>query len=297
VTVQRIVVFADLVGSTGLFEQLGNARATTLVKGLTDKLGTSVMRFNGHVVKVLGDGVFAIFDDPMDAVSCACAMQDTVADTRYHGGALALQVGVSSGEVEERDGDCYGDAVNSAARLADLAGGKQILTTAAVVDGLPTAFGNRLVSLDRIQLRGKAEATHVYRVQWESGVTQQLTAPASFSDMTGEEVRGRVEIGWLDQAATIGPQDTPYLIGRTAEARFVVADQRVSRVHAQVDCRAGKFFITDVSSNGTWVRFAESGAVITLKRDESMLVGSGDIALGVGFDDFMAPTVTFRVYS
>lgn len=296
---QRIVLFADLVGSTALFEQLGNARATTLVTNLTDRLGEVVRRHEGRVVKVLGDGIFAIFDSPAHAVNAAAAMHEAaLAMTQAHtaGSVTTLQIGMAAGEVEERDGDCYGDAVNSAARLADLAGARQTLATASAIEGLPEGFAQRLVSLDRIQLRGKSEATHVYRVVWEAEATQDMTMLVGMNDAPKLDL-ANVELQWRDQRTTVYGREMPFRIGRTTESRFVVADPRVSRGHVQIDYRSGKFYVVDLSSNGTWVRFAESGTVIALKRDESMLVGSGDIALGVGFEDRTAPTVAFRVRS
>jgi class 3 adenylate cyclase len=58
---ERTVLFADLRGSTGLFERLGNAAASTLVTGAVGLLGECVERGGGHVVKTLGDGLMAVF--------------------------------------------------------------------------------------------------------------------------------------------------------------------------------------------------------------------------------------------
>jgi class 3 adenylate cyclase len=293
----RIVVFADLVGSTALFEQLGNAQATTLVTGLTNRLSQVVERHHGRVVKVLGDGVFAVFDTPADAVNACTAMHETallITNPAQTVSVTSLQIGVAAGEVEERDGDCYGDAVNSAARLADLAGARQILAAASAVEGLSGEFARRLVSLDRIQLRGKAEATHVYRVVWEAEATQDMTMLVGVHDAPKIDL-ANVELLWNGQRATVYGRDTPFRIGRTTESRFVIADPRVSRGHVQLDYRAGKFYVVDLSSNGTWVRFAETGTELGLKRDECMLVGSGELSLGLDFSADDSPRVRFKV--
>ena len=57
----RTVLFADLRGSTSLFETLGNAEATSVVTHCVSALGKSVAEFGGHVVKTLGDGLMAVF--------------------------------------------------------------------------------------------------------------------------------------------------------------------------------------------------------------------------------------------
>lgn len=295
----RIVIFADLVGSTTLFEVLGNARATTLVKSLTDRLGAVVQAHQGRVVKVLGDGVFAVFNEASCAVDAAAAMHEAalaMSSASQTSVLTTLQIGMAAGEVEERDGDVYGDAVNSAARLADLAGARQTLATASAVEGLPAGFAQRLVSLDRIQLRGKAEATHVYRVVWEAEATQDMTMLVGMSDAPKIDL-ANVELRWAGQRTTVYGRDTPFRIGRTTESRFVIADPRVSRGHVQLDYRAGKFYVVDLSSNGTWVRFTETGTELGLKRDECMLVGSGELSLGLDFSAEDSPRVSFKVNS
>jgi hypothetical protein len=86
-----------------------------------------------------------------------------------------MQLGMESGEVVEIGGDCFGDAVNTAARLADLAGGGQILTTAQVRGALPGALRSLLHSMGPLFLRGKADATEVFRVQWRDESEGEVT--------------------------------------------------------------------------------------------------------------------------
>src|SRR3954467_12934954 len=164
------VVFADLVGSTGIFERLGDETAGRFVTQLTGALSKTFEEHNGRVVKMLGDGIFTVFQTEIDAVQSCIAIQQRLKDKPvFPGGtghAVQMQMGVESGEVVEIDGDCYGDAVNSAARLADLAGADQILPTSRVRDALPAALQGELRSLGPMYLRGKQEVTEVFRVEW-----------------------------------------------------------------------------------------------------------------------------------
>ncbi|MBI3229935.1 MAG: adenylate/guanylate cyclase domain-containing protein, partial [Burkholderiales bacterium] len=123
--VHATVVFTDLHGSTAVFEALGNARATEIVTQITAWIGTQCEAHGGRVVKTLGDGVLAMFPDAQSAVKAVVALQ------RIHskrvvpdadGVRMPIRIGVASGEVEIVAGDCYGDAVNVAARLCDLCG-------------------------------------------------------------------------------------------------------------------------------------------------------------------------------
>src|SRR5438105_2601464 len=154
------VVFADLVGSTGIFERLGDETAGRFVTQLTTALSKTFEEHNGRVVKLLGDGIFTVFQNEMDAITSCIAIQTRLKEKPvYPGGEgkpVQMQMGVESGEVVEIEGDCYGDAVNSAARLADLAGADQILTTVRVRDLLPPIQQAQMRSLGPIFLRGKA---------------------------------------------------------------------------------------------------------------------------------------------
>src|SRR3569623_2967304 len=115
------VVFADLVGSTGIFERLGDETAGRFVTQLTSALAKTFEQHNGRVVKLLGDGIFTVFQTESDAVAACMTIQARLKEKPvYPGGsghAVQMQMGVESGEVGEKGGECYGGAENSAARL------------------------------------------------------------------------------------------------------------------------------------------------------------------------------------
>ena len=74
----RTVVFADLTGSTGLFESAGNVAATQIVTRCTHALGRHLACAGGQVVKYLGDGVLVLFDDPVAAVQSGARLQEVL---------------------------------------------------------------------------------------------------------------------------------------------------------------------------------------------------------------------------
>jgi adenylate cyclase len=134
-TIQATVVFADLMGSTGIYESTGNVKAAQAVTTLTNWICEIFVQHGGHVVKTLGDGVLATFapgSSPIDAVvEMQRRHQKHIASTR-ESMRMPIRVGVASGPVEIVAGDCFGDAVNVAARLSDLSGGHQIWATDTV---------------------------------------------------------------------------------------------------------------------------------------------------------------------
>lgn len=298
--VQATVVFADLSDSTAFFESLGNEKATATITRLTQWIGDICAAQSGRVVKMLGDGVLAVFHDPAQAVEAVIQMQ------RGHRIRLEswpqtlrmeVKAGVATGEVVEVDGDCYGDAVNVAARLSDLAGGGEIWITESVVLGIEEGHHLRLRSLGAVTLRGKTEPTTLYKVEWQDDIasdflTQQAMLPQAARDGAAQS---QIQLQHLDQSLRFHVHELPLHMGRNDQAEIVVNDPRVSRLHARIEARAGSFVLVDLSSFGTWVRFAGSDSDVALRRDECQLHGTGEIALGVPLGDVSAPTVSFAI--
>ena len=295
------VVFADLTGSTRVFEAIGNARATETVTRLIQWIGGVCESHGGRVVKSLGDGVFAIFASGANATRAVLELQRNHQKRLQTWPAplrMELQIGVASGEVVEVDGDCYGDAVNLASRLSDLAGPGQIWATEAVIDQLQGGEA-RHRSLGPINIRGKNEMPVVHRIDWQDEVTEFLTMPASLATPTrgADSSFGQIELAWLDVRSMFSAAELPIHLGRVDEAQFVVNDPRVSRLHARIEARHGSCVLVDISTYGTWVRFhgtAGASGEIALRRDECVLHGSGEIGLGAPLSDFSAPTISFN---
>jgi adenylate cyclase len=292
------VVFADLVGSTGIFERLGDETAGRFVTQLTTALSKTFEQHNGRVVKLLGDGVFTVFQTETDAIASCIAIQARLKEKPVYAGGtgnpVQMQMGAESGEVVEIDGDCYGDAVNCAARLADLAGADQILTTSRVRDAVPAAQQEQMRSLGPIYLRGKQEATEVFRVDWnvERDAEATVMGMSMFKPAGKESV---LEISAGGQTLRLDSQGEKLTIGRSATASLTMNDGRVSRVHATVGWRGGHFVLEDGSSFGTWVYFGNQSEPVVLRRTDCYLVGQGQFALGCEREAEGAPVVQFNV--
>jgi adenylate cyclase len=301
--VRTTVVFADLFGSTSVFEALGNARATQAVTQVTSWIAEIIESHGGRVVKMLGDGVLALFGDNLSAINAVVEMQrrhqkrltQTASATR-----MPIRIGVASGDVEIVDGDGYGDAVNVAARLSDLTGPHQIWANGAALEGANEDTGVRFRMLGPINIRGRAEPCSVYQVEWQEDVASDfLTMLADIDPMRGlapaDALGGQIELNWMDTKAIFRSFEMPIHIGRVRQAEFVVNDPRVSRNHARIDWRNGSVMLVDVSSYGCWVRFSGGGSDLLLRREECVLHGRGEITLGSSFADLTAPTVRFSV--
>ena len=298
----KTVVFADMTGSTALYEALGNEGAAAVVAPLTQAMGACIQRYGGRVVKNLGDGVLGLFAEPGDAVLAAAEL---MREHRQWIGPQAreshvgIHVGLASGEVVEVDGDCYGDAVNVAARLCERADDAEIWATESVVAGLRAPRGMCFVRLGHLEMRGKAEPLVTYQIEWRAENRADLTVHSELrSDLAAlvaDTGPAQIQLSWPGAYRLFSSMDIPVNVGRAPDSHLCIADPRVSRVHARLDWRHGAFVLTDLSSFGTWVRFEGSEAPLQLRRDSCRLIGSGEIALGVPFADASASIIGFQV--
>lgn len=302
--VHSTVVFTDLTGSTSVFESLGNAKATKAVTQLTQWICHLFVSGGGRVIKTLGDGVLAIFPDAPTAINVVVEMQRRHQKRLLQQPAsehLPIRVGVSTGEVEIVDGDCFGDAVNIASRLSDLSGPHEIWVNSTELNYASRLNGIRFRFLGPINVRGRIAPCTVYQVDWhEDEVSDFLTVqgyadPLQLAARGGDALGSQVELTWRNQNACFRSFDLPIQIGRIRECSFIVNDQRVSRIHSRLEWRNGRIMLVDVSSYGTWIRFEGSNADVVLRREDLVLHGRGEVALGASFADTTVPIVKFIV--
>ncbi len=280
----KAVLFADLRGSTALYEEMGNANATLLVTRSVAALADTVAPCGGRLIKTLGDGLMALFDQPAGAVQAAADMHACIGRTAapsrrsrvvHPARPLQLQVTIALGEVAEVQADVYGDAVNVAARLLDHAGDGETLITDALHRALAGRQRTRFRSLDWVHLRGRAEPVLVH-VQGgrrgDAGAVTQFETPSPHAEP------GALRLSFQSQSTLLSVADLPAIIGRSSQSVVLIEDARVSRLHARLDWHGSSFHLTDLSSNGTTLRL-EGHAALNLRRTACSLHGRGEIGL------------------
>ena len=126
-----------------------------------------------------------------------------------------------------------------------------------------------------MSVRGKQDEIHIFEVLWQDGedLTTMATreTPASAHELT-------LTLTYGDRTLVLGVAQPSASLGREAGNDLVVVDKMASRVHCMIENRRGKFFLTDQSTNGTYVTI-EGDAEIMVKREQTMLRGRGVIAL------------------
>ncbi|MEU4531080.1 adenylate/guanylate cyclase domain-containing protein [Micromonospora ureilytica] len=248
------VLFGDLSEFTSWSEDLDPERVGAVTDRVLAALAGAVKTFGGHVDKLTGDGIMAVFgapvaheDDAERAVRAALSMQRAVRrvldDERGGGAPLGLRVGLNTGDViagiqAAIEYTVIGDTVNTAARLADAA------AVGAVYAGGRTAAATRHVSswraLRPLRLKGKREPVEAYEL------LGLLDAPGTRSGLGDEApyVGRETEIGRVaGRLAEVIDQGDPRVLLMTAEAgigksRFAA---EVERLAAGYDVGAGRY--------------------------------------------------------
>ena len=161
-----VFLFADIEGSTRLWEQQPDAMAAALAQH--DALARSaVAAWRGQWVKGTGDGLHAAFIDAGDALAAVLQLQRALADAAAAGGLpLALRCGLHAGPGEARDNDWFGPEVNRAARIMAAAHGGQMLVSQVVAQQLQTVLpaGVQLRALGAARLKDLARPEHLWQV-------------------------------------------------------------------------------------------------------------------------------------
>ena len=150
------VMFTDIVDSTRRAAELGNRQWRSLVEQHDAVVRQHLTRFRGQEIKSLGDGFLATFDGPARAVRCATSIAGAMRPL-----GIDVRAGLHTGEIELRDGDIGGIAVNIAARVAAAAGPGVALVSSTVRD-LVAGSGLRFEDRGRHSLKGLPEDMQLY---------------------------------------------------------------------------------------------------------------------------------------
>lgn len=289
---QPAVLFADIAGSTKLYEVLGDTEAKRLIDEVLIALTALTKRHGGRVVKTIGDEVMCVFANAEKCFHAATDMQNKVDSMPLVSGTKRrIRVGFHAGAVIEEAGDVFGDTVNVAARISGLAKGMQIMTTRTTVDTLPGYLRGFTRDIAALSVKGKADDMAVCEVLWqdEGDLTMTVAALSVHAVSAGEVVLKHGE-----HELVLNAKRNSAALGRDPGSDIVVIDTKASRHHARIEKRRDKFFLADQSTNGTFVKFA-SEPEIGLRREEIMLRGNGRILFGHSEAEGAGETVEFSV--
>ncbi len=274
------VLFADISESTSLYQKLGDTAARNIVNACLTLVTGVLARFDGRLVKTIGDEVMCVFPSPDLAVLAASEMQAQVADTRPGGYPISIHIGLHYGPVLMEEGDVFGDTVNVAAYLAAVATAEQILTTAATEQYLSAALKSCVRPVFHAVLKGAEEESTVFQVLWRTDNAHLTDVNLQSSKVIPGDM-GSLLVTLDEERVRVDQWRTSAVIGRAPDCDLVVGDKFASRQHFTVKLVRTHFYLFDHSINGTFVSL-ESGEEVHVLRRELLLDGAGQICLGRG---------------
>jgi class 3 adenylate cyclase len=288
-----IVMFADISGSAGLFERLGDTEAMHAVERCLKRMKRSIDGYRGRTVQIIGDELLAAFETAEDACQAAIDMQQRISDLPPVSGLkLTIRIGLHCGMVTEDGDKLRGDVVTNAARIAGIARRDQILASST----LATTLGEHgTVSLrpmpDLGSIPENGDTLTIFQVHWTPHEISK--GPHSSFEQSAAPKSDRLCVRYHGKAFLLDDKTPVLTLGRDPGNKLVVDDRKASRQHARIEKRKDGYYLVDTSTNGCFVSLAGRQEVM-VRRNEMLLEGIGRVCFGTSGNDPSADSADFE---
>ena len=192
------IVFVDLSSFTPLTANMGDAAAALILERFSDLVRDAVNRWEGKVVKQIGDAFMLVFSEPRSAVACALEVdRRALSEAQFP----AVRSGAHWGPVLFREGDYIGTTVNVASRVAAEAGRHEVLVTSAVRKEAGLLQEVEFIPLGKRQLKGLSDDVELYSAQPNLALdSAKLTDPVCEIELQTSEVAAKLSLGGRELA-------------------------------------------------------------------------------------------------
>ena len=265
---QTAVLFAGLAGPADLEFAAKEKRL------LIDTLGQAVDLSGGRIVIRREGELMALFATP-DAAATAAMRMHAYAETLQKQGGFGVRIGFHSGPVKQRGDDIFGDTVNLALQLVDKAKTGQIVTSESTAASLSPAVQERLRPLGHIEPKGKAEKVLLGELVWRKAPDDPAPAIISAPPVP----RGALRLQYRGTVIVRRREGDVIVVGREDGCDIVIAGQAASRRHCTIERRNARFFLTDHSTNGTFIA-PEKQPEAAVRTATVPIGGRGGIGIG-----------------
>ncbi len=294
------ILFADISGSSHLYERLGDHAAQAVIGSVLGRLQEEAERFDGDVLKTVGDAVLCTFDMTNSAMDAAKAMMQAMKQPVSERlnipeiPQINIHVGIHCGPVVAENGDIFGDAVNITARVVNYANPRQIVATRSAIWNIPEIGRHSRKYLGSITAKNISGEIELFEMVFEP---QDLTTVLDTRKLS-EASPACLYLAWGDRVIVVDSQRPVVSVGREDYNDLVMRCAWISRTHARIENRNGSFMVKDKSTNGTFV-YPSSAAPLYVNRGERPLLGKGAIIFGrekeSGEGDDFADTLRYEI--
>ena len=276
------IVFADVVGSTELYESLGDDDARETVQRCVNCMKECTTEFDGEVIKTMGDEVMSTFTTADAAMNAASQMQQRITNGNLSGKEdtkVSIRIGCHFGHVVVEERDIFGSSVATANRMTSQAKAGQIITTESTVDLLSEEWKAVVRQIGVATLRGQIDEVALFEVLWQPEEATSMLPKIDWGD-TEVKQPGKLSLKFQGEEVVLAADGLRSVtLGRADENNVTIKGNLISRVHARIELNKSHYVIIDESTNGTFVQ-RDDGEEVYVRRDSAQLTGSGLIGLG-----------------
>ncbi|MDJ0938583.1 MAG: adenylate/guanylate cyclase domain-containing protein [Woeseiaceae bacterium] len=273
------IVFADVVGSTQLYDKFGDTKASETVAVCLDVMKDATHQFNGTVIKTIGDEVMSTFPTVDEAMKAAILMQSKISADNKNGENIpvSIRIGCHFGPVVQEQNDIFGAAVHTANRMTSQAKAKQIVISGETVKLMGPEMQKQTRQIDVATVRGRLDEVALYELLWNPEEATSMLPTIDWESKGGKA--SKLILTFRNASLEVSDRRKSVNIGRADDNDLVIKGNLISRIHAKVEMRRGKFVLIDQSTNGTFLLNVR-GDETFVRRDSIELRTEGTIGLG-----------------
>ena len=239
-------MFADISGSTKIYEAIGNIKAEKAISSALKKASEFVSDENGIVIKTIGDEIMCRFEDCNQAFNVSNKIHNYFQNNKIEGEVImSFRIGIHyDSTIISDNGDAFGDCVNVASRLANIARAKQTIFSKELFFQLDPSHQDDSREYDVTSIKGKKEQYTIYEHVWEKSefgdndedlTTISMHATSMHSRISHiEESNHKMELSYINikEPVQITAKENEFItIGRSIESNIPVVSIMASRAH------------------------------------------------------------------
>ncbi len=273
------IVFADVVGSTQLYDKFGDTKASETVALCLDVMKDATYQYNGTVIKTIGDEVMSTFATVDEAMGAAVMMQSRITNETKKGDGIpvSIRIGCHFGPVVQEQNDIFGAAVHTANRMTSQAKARQIVISGFTVEQMTPELRKQTRQIDVATVRGRLDEVALYELVWQPDEATSMLPTIEWENK--DRRASKLLLNFKDTTVEVSDKRKSINMGRADDNDVVIKGNLISRIHAKIEMRRGKFMVVDQSTNGTFVQDLE-GRETLVRRDTAELGKEGTIGLG-----------------
>ncbi len=190
---------------------------------------------------------------------------------------VSIRIGCHYGPVVQEQNDIFGAAVHTANRMTSQAKSRQIVISGFTVEQMSPELRNQTRQIDLATVRGRLDEVALFELVWQPDEATSMLPTIEWEGKLRKV--SKLLLNFKDSTVEVSDRKKSVNLGRADDNDLVIKGNLISRIHAKIEMRRGRFVIIDQSTNGTFLQDVQ-GKEVFVRRDSSELGDEGTIGLG-----------------